>query len=637
MMPDNAQTIAELKAEIEQLRDQLEYQTSRETQKNTKIEELLISIQQTRGWRVLKLWWLLHKILLKDRWIDRWGMHLLNKFENFVRRIFRKQPLLNNARVPYLNKLLMQPRITSSSQTVAIITFDSSVEGLVATYKSLSSQEYKQWKWYILADENFSQWQNHPQIQLLPANLNSQNLFEQITADTVLFMQNGDKLIPETLSLMVNALAQNSHANAVYSDFSYQVNGHQHACYLPDWSPELMFSYDILQYALLRASVWREIAPNTAFTLESLWYQHLRMNLSDAIHVPYILYHSQRQLNSKDMVDIQERVLTTYLSEVSGGTASTEIIGQHVYPIWLTKSSDLVSIIIPTRDNAGLLEKCLVSIQEYTEPDSYEIILVDSGSIDPATQRLYEQWIDGQKIQLIEYVGEKFNYSAANNLGVQYTNSDRFLFLNNDIEVRQNTWLPHLCQWLERDGVGIVGPKMLFSNGSLQHAGVVVGLSGLADHIYKGTGESESSLFCSPIWIRNCLAVTGACLLTTRQVFNKIEGFDEGYQLNFSDVDFCIKAYEAGYRCVYTPQVELIHHEGQTHSYRVPRHDYEQASRHWQYYLITGDPFYNPNLSYTRATPRQLRHLADNSYLTHLRMLSNFPEKEIITIPDDFR
>jgi GT2 family glycosyltransferase/glycosyltransferase involved in cell wall biosynthesis len=262
-----------------------------------------------------------------------------------------------------------------------------------------------------------------------------------------------------------------------------------------------------------------------------------------------------------------------------------------------------VSIIIPTKDKAALLETCLRSVRQRTSSQNYEIIVIDTGSTEEATRKLYERLADDPAIK-IRYDREPFNFSRVNNLGAREATGEILVFLNNDIEVIDADWLDELARWADRSEIGCVGPKLLYPDGRLQHAGIVTGMGGHGSHVYQGDPATHTwGVFGSVEFYRNYLMLGGACLAIRRSLFNDLGGFDEQYTLCYSDLDLCLRAAEAGYRNVYTPFARLYHHEGGTRGLHFPPQDVLRASIQMYPLIIQGDPFYNRNLSFRHLTP----------------------------------
>ena len=180
---------------------------------------------------------------------------------------------------------------------------------------------------------------------------------------------------------------------------------------------------------------------------------------------------------------------------------------------------------------------------------------------------------------------------------------DLLLFLNNDTEVMTPDWLDELAMWAARPEVGLVGAKLLFPNGRIQHAGVVLGLTGFAGHLFAGAVEGQESCFGWAEWYRNFLSVTAACLLMRRDVFERLGGFDEEFTLCGSDVALGLRAHELGYRVVYNPFARMRHHESATHRGAIPSPDFKISLQRYRPWLERGDPYFNANLSYWQTVP----------------------------------
>ncbi len=271
---------------------------------------------------------------------------------------------------------------------------------------------------------------------------------------------------------------------------------------------------------------------------------------------------------------------------------------------------------------------------EHTDANAFEVIVVDTGSKEPETRQLYEKYQRQNRFRVV-HQSPPFNFGKACNFGASHASGDLLLFLNNDTEILHDGWLELLTQWFELEDIGIVGAKLLYPGGRLQHAGVIVGIGGIASHIFIKEQENIGTMFGTDGWYRDVSAVTGACLMISRRVFDEVKGFDEDFVLLYSDVDLCLKAGQAGYNIVYTPQVRLIHHESLTHRGRAPRSDFERATQKWKKWLQQGDPFFNPNLSYASSMPVFHQTAADTAEYLNRALMSRMPKKEIIVMPDD--
>jgi GT2 family glycosyltransferase len=258
----------------------------------------------------------------------------------------------------------------------------------------------------------------------------------------------------------------------------------------------------------------------------------------------------------------------------------------------------LVSIIIPTRDRWSLLQQCLRSIEEKTAYRRFEVIVLDNDSAEPETVRALNA-VAG-KYRVLPFPGA-FNFSALNNFGAAHARGEYFLFLNNDTQVVEPEWLGAMLQLAQRPDVGAVGARLHYPDGRIQHAGVVLGIGGVGDHAFRGLAGDVYSYFGFASVARNVSAVTAACMMVPRRVFEEVGGFDEQLQVALNDVDLCLRLRERGYLIVYTPRAHLYHHESGTRGRLHPPRDEQLVWERWGDVIRRGDPYYNPNLTLSRT------------------------------------
>ncbi|MEM3906687.1 MAG: glycosyltransferase family 2 protein, partial [Nitrososphaerota archaeon] len=273
---------------------------------------------------------------------------------------------------------------------------------------------------------------------------------------------------------------------------------------------------------------------------------------------------------------------------------------------YYAKGNPLISIIIPNCDHALDLERCVHSIETKSSYKNYEILIIENNSKEKETFRLYESLIqENKRIRVLEW-NYSFNFHKVNNWAVKSANGEILLFLNNDTEVISSDWLEQMLMHATRNEIGTVGAKLYYPDSTIQHAGIVLGMGGIAGHVFRGLGGKflyyPQSILLN--LVRNVIANTGACLMIKRTIFEKVGGFDENYILAFGDVDFCLRVFEAGYLNLWTPYAELYHHESKTRGYEdTPEKqkrflaEVEYFRRKWLHLVEKGDPYYNPNLS----------------------------------------
>jgi GT2 family glycosyltransferase len=269
----------------------------------------------------------------------------------------------------------------------------------------------------------------------------------------------------------------------------------------------------------------------------------------------------------------------------------------------LPEERPLVSLIIPTRNGVDLLKQCIDSIRTKTTYAPYEIIVVDNGSDEQATLDYLHSQASAGNIRVIRD-DRPFNYSALNNGAIASANGELVGLINNDIEVISDTWLDEMVSLALQPGVGAVGAKLLYPDGKIQHAGVVIGMGGVAGHAHRLFPRDSFGYFSRNALISSFSAVTAACLIVRKSIYQQVGGLNEAdLAVAFNDVDFCLRIREAGYRNVYTPYAELYHHESATRGtednpVKKARFAREVAYMHERWGdLLQRDPAYSPNLA----------------------------------------
>ncbi len=330
-------------------------------------------------------------------------------------------------------------------------------------------------------------------------------------------------------------------------------------------------------------------------------------------HVPRVLYHwravpgsAAASASAKPWaVAAQERALGDWLGrrQLEGEALGR---GQGGYRLcWRLPREPLVSVVIPTRDHLELTAPLVQRLREQTDYAPLEIILVDNDSRDQRTLAQYERWRQQGAVRTVDWPGA-FNYSGACNAGARAARGELLLFLNNDVEPLDRQWLRELVRWALFDEIGVVGSKLLYPDGRIQHAGVGLFGAPVARHLFRWLGEGATTLAGTAESYRNCAAVTGACQLVRRDVFEQLGGYDERYTLCYSDLALCLAAWRHNYRVVYTPDARLRHHECATRGFGDPRElsDAELFARQLADWQWTRDPFLSPHIDWSTTWPR---------------------------------
>lgn len=426
----------------------------------------------------------------------------------------------------------------------------------------------------------------------------------------------GDRLSIDALYQVANTLVTHPELDVLYTDEIHvnpETNNLDTIQLKPDWSPEMLLGYDYLgSLSLVRQSLLVELGGYRPQHGEAHhWDLHLRLLESEAHikRIPRCCYlrktdreHLPSGVPRPESAAPYQKVLADSLQrqQLSADVETTEN-GVHRLRWRLTKRP-MVSVIIPNKNNRDLIESIVNDLLYKTDYPHKEIVIVDNESTDSEVQAFYKQLQECDNVRIVPF-DQDFNYSAACNAGAREAQGEILLFLNNDIEVISPDWLEEMVGWAMQPQVGVVGTKLVYPDGTLQHCGAVLGLHGFVDHIWQHVSTPEWGLFGTPDSYRNYLAVTGACQMVSRKVYDEIGGFDERYVLVGSDIMFCLRAKQQGYRVVYTPFAELIHHEGKTRKKRSPGMDLQLAASDLREMKIFEDPYNHPSISVLHASP----------------------------------
>tara|TARA_B100001248_G_scaffold238956_1_gene203910 strand:+ start:4216 stop:6270 length:2055 start_codon:yes stop_codon:yes gene_type:complete len=386
------------------------------------------------------------------------------------------------------------------------------------------------------------------------------------------------------------------------------------------WNRELFWSdAHFSSHWIINSNLWNEILDKNLSITEFDFDKIVFIIISKIIenkkefnikHIPFITCHRLENFYtsfSKNKSNIHLIELNKHLKKNFKNKYKSIIRNQnHDFINWSTPKNLFLSIIIPTKDKVNILNKCIRSIKKYNSGSDIEIIIVNNKSVEDKTIKYLDQFkkegTDKITHRVINF-NKKFNYSAINNYGVRISNGNTILLVNNDVEFLSNDWDIHLASNANRDDIGCVGAKLIFDNKTIQHAGVVLGIGGIAGHSHKYFSYKSEGYFGRLKKIQEYSAVTGACLCITKSKWNQIGGLDEiNLAVNYSDVDLCLKARQINLRNIYLPQVLAIHHESKTRgtpkgeTYIQWKKEYKYMKKRWRNYL-KDDPFYSPYLS----------------------------------------
>ena len=433
---------------------------------------------------------------------------------------------------------------------------------------------------------------------------------EHAHGDWISLLDHDDLLEPDAIFEVVKYLQGNPEVDLIFSDEDkITEEGLAAPQFKPDWSPDFLLSYNYLcHFTTLRREIVEKAGRfRPEFDGAQDYDLFLRVTeLTNRIHhLPRILYHWRRsEMSTSDNIRRKPQALEAGRRAVEShllrrGERGHVTVDWHTHAYWVKRDlreTRRISIIIATRDRIDLLSRCISSIINKTSYPNFEIIVVDNESKSEEAREYFRHF----EHRLLQFNGP-FNFSALNNLAVEQSNSPWLLFLNNDVEVIESEWLTVMAEHVQRPEVGAVGARLLYPNDTVQHAGVVLGVGGIAEHAFRHFPADSPGVSRQLQVTRNYSSVTGACLLTRREVFEEVGGFDEErLPVTFNDVDLCLKMRRAGYLIVYTPFAKLYHHESATRRRSVEALETEVMRERWPEYLER-DPYYNPNLSRERA------------------------------------
>lgn len=413
------------------------------------------------------------------------------------------------------------------------------------------------------------------------------------------------ELAPDALFRLIDAIHTNGDADLFYSDEDrIDLAGSRSTPFFkPQWSPDLLLSQDYISGLVI---VRRTLLERVDSLSDSSQYD-LALRLTELaekiVHIPQVLYH-RRDTGSYGGDEASPQVLERHVERrgiaaaVEPGTYRNTWRVRYAIPEGLR-----VSIIIPSGGRVSALRANLEALVARTAYPHYDLLVVDNSRHDKVAKFLDQWTADGRRAEYLDWRGQPFNYSAMNNQAARRTDATVLLFLNDDTQVIDAGWLTALLELAVRREVGAVGAKLLYPDGRIQHAGVVMGIFDQCGHAFRGMNGCAPHYFNFPDVIRNVSAVTGACLMTRAKVFWEAGGFDEeNFPIAYNDVDLCLKMARRGYRVLFTPHALLYHHEAYSKRMKDLAPGPKEAAelrRRWAA-VIEDDPFYSPHLTRRR-------------------------------------
>lgn len=448
---------------------------------------------------------------------------------------------------------------------------------------------------------------------------NTNRALDIATGEYVGLLDHDDLLEESALYEIVKRINENEKTDVLYSDED-KVTTNLEEYFAPNFKPD--FNLDMLRsnnyichFFVAKKELVEEVGRFRAVYNGAQDYDLILRCVEKAEHIEHIakiLYHwrihqestADNPLSKMYAYDAGKAAIEEHLKrcQTEGEVSLTDNLGFYRVKYKIS-GNPLISILIPNKDQKETLDKCLRSIEKLTDYDNYEIIIIENNSTEKETFEYYNEISKKEKIRVIYWQGE-FNYSAINNFGAGHARGDYLLLLNNDMEVINGDWLQEMLSHCQREEVGAVGARLYYPDDTVQHAGIIIGIGGVAGSVFVGMKRGYTGYMHRASIQQDLSAVTAACMLIKRSVFEEVGGLEEKLQIAFNDVDLCLRIRKKGYLIVYDPYVELYHYESKT---RGPEDTKEKVRRfqseieymrsHWISILKNGDPAYNPNLT----------------------------------------
>lgn len=451
---------------------------------------------------------------------------------------------------------------------------------------------------------------------------NTNACIEMSSGEYIALFDHDDLLHPAALYEMMVAVCEKN-ADMIYTDENTFRNTPEDAYtphFKPDYSPDLLRSYNyICHFTAFSRELLEKAGGGFRSEFDGSQDYDLILRLTEkaqcVAHIPKILYYWRCHSNSvaSDIsakpytMTAAKRALQEHLDRVGLKGKVQDAAAASTYRIEYEIDGDpLISILIPNKDHIDDLQKCIDSICEKSTYRNWEIVVIENNSTEQETFDYYEQIQKDERIRVVTWTSE-FNYSAINNFGAKSARGEYMLLLNNDVEIITPDWLEQMLMFAQRKDVGAVGAMLYYPDDTIQHAGVIVGLGGVAGHSHKYFPRNHKGYMFRLTVAQNYSCVTAACVMIRRDVWETIDGLDEAFKVAFNDVDMCMRIRKAGYLVVWTPYAELYHYESKSRGFedtpeKQKRFEGEinRFKDRWHKELAAGDPYYNPNFTLDR-------------------------------------
>ena len=454
---------------------------------------------------------------------------------------------------------------------------------------------------------------------------NTNAAMDMAQGDFLVLADHDDTLTPDALFECVKAMNEDPLYDVIYSDEDkLDVDGQAlfDPHFKPDFNPDLLTSVNYICHLFVVNRNLVEAIGGFRQEFDGAQDYDFIFRCTEQArkvhHIPKVLYHWRCHMNSTASnpeskmyaFEAGARAIKAHYDRM--GIAVDSVEKGVDYGIYHTRfhldEEPLVSVIIPNKDHRADLDLCLTSLLDKGTYRNLEVIVVENNSTEPETFDYYEELQEKRKNVRVVTWKREFNFSAINNYGVTFAHGEYLLFLNNDVEVIEPDVIREMLGYARRDDVGIVGARLLYQDDTIQHAGVVIGFGGIAGHTFIGLHQAENSYFHRAMCAQDYSAVTAACMMSKRSLFDQVGGFREELAVAFNDIDYCLKIRSLGKKVVYNPYALLYHYESKSRGLEDTPEKVERFNRevarfigYWPEIVINGDPYYNPNLTLRKS------------------------------------
>ena len=502
-----------------------------------------------------------------------------------------------------VDELNYKPKFTILIESVHFFS-TADKKNIKSLLESIQKQVYTDYEVIIFSQDkiglNESTTENIAEIKFI-SNIN--DLLENIHGDFVCILDKMTVLSNDALFRICTFLNNHLDSEIIYTDndnLDKKTGNRIYPFFKPDWSPYLFRGMNYFRpFCLIKTEVLKKLTFNDIS--ETLPFYDITVRATEITKKITHYSFPVCTVNEEDVTNVhseeQKKIISNHLRRKKIDATVNQGIIPNTFKIeYADENQPLVSIIIPTKNNQKILRRCIRSLEENTTYKNWEIIIIDNNSTEKLTKSYYESL----PYRIISY-NEPFNFSKMNNLAVKHAKGDLILFLNDDTKIISPNSLEEMVSLCCQKDVGAVGAKLVYSDDTIQHAGISFLKSGAGFHPFQRINEKKGGYHNIMNVVRECSAVTGACLLTKKEIFERVNQFDENFDLYYGDADLCLKIIESGYHVLYTPHAKLLH-EG-SYSIRKSSDFHFAIENHHHFiekwpFLQNGDPYYNSNLGW---------------------------------------